>query len=198
MKSLSSLIILGVIFLGSLVGSLAEASGLYPEPPPADAAFVRFLGFDSDSIHLFAGKSFDLNDTQPEAYLPVSASQLDGVQAGAFVSVVRRNDGSFTAITEQQRNDPAKVFLILLNASDQTLDLKLADGSVTVLKNVVVGSAALRPVNPIKIDLGVFSGSLLQPLATFDVALRRGQNITFFASDTTVRLIENRFGRNVD
>ena len=55
-------------------------------------------------------------------------------------------------------------------------------------------SSGLRAVNPVAISFGVFQHGVDAPLATFDVSLRRGQNLTFLADQSGVRLVENRFG----
>lgn len=176
----------------------ANEAALYPDPPPKDASFVRFLGFEADEIARFAGKHFKLKHEDQQAYLPVSASALDDIPAGAFYTVVKRPGGATSVIAEPPRGDATQVYLLVVNASEQALDLKLADGSVPVILDVASMTSRLRPVNPVKIGLGVFIANSSDLLARFDVALRRGQNLTFFVDDNGVRLIENRFGKNAE
>ena len=97
-------------------------------------------------------------------------------------------------IPEGPRASASKVSLYLINATDQALELKLADGSVTVIGGVEPMSSGVRAVNPVAISFGVFQRGEDAPVATFDVSLRRGQNLTFLADQSGVRLIENRFG----
>lgn len=183
-----------VAILGlSATTSMATDTSLYAEAPPADASFVRFAGFGADKSAEFAGKTFILNADEKLAYTPVSSSALDGVAAGTYVTVVKAN-GAHHAIDEGPRAEASKVSLYLVNATDQALELKLADGSVTVIGGVEPMSSGLRAVNPVAISFGVFQRGDDTPLATFDVSLRRGQNLTFLADPSGVRLVENRFG----
>ena len=185
-----------IAILGAMNATTAFATdtSLYAEAPPADASFVRFAGFGTDEKATFAGKTFTLKADEKLAYTPVSAKALNGVEAGSYLTVVRSDDGVLHAIPEDPRASAAKVSLYLVNATDQALELRLADGSVTVIGAVDPMASGLRAVNPVAISLGVFQHGNDAPLATFDVALRRGQNMTFLADQKGVRLIENRFG----
>lgn len=176
----------------------ANEAALYPDPPPKDASFVRFLGFEADENASFAGKYFKLRYEDRQAYLPVSSAALNNIPAGSFYTVVKGPDGTTFVIAEPPRGDATQVYLLVVNGSEHALDLKLADGSVPVILNVASMTSRLRPVNPVKIGLGVFIANRLDPLARFDVALRRGQNLTFYADENGVRLIENRFGKNAE
>lgn len=181
-----------VLCLSATTGMATDAS-LYAEAPPADASFVRFAGFDTDTSAEFAGKTFALNAGERLAYTPVSSAALTGVSPGSYVTVVK-GQGAYHAINEGPRAEASKVSLYLVNATGQALDLKLADGSVTVIGGVKPMSSGLRAVNPVAISFGVFQRGDDVPLATFDVSLRRGQNLTFLADQSGVRLVENRFG----
>lgn len=184
-----------VAILGlSASASLATDTSLYPEAPPEDASFVRFTGFGDDTSAEFAGKKFTLMADEQLAYTPVSSAALQGVEPGSYVTVVRSNDGAQHSIPEGPRAAASKVSLYLINATDKALELKLADGSVTVIGDVEPMSSGLRAVNPVAISFGVFQHGQDAPLATFDVSLRRGQNLTFLADQSGVRLVENRFG----
>ncbi len=173
---------------------LATDTSLYAEAPPADASFVRFAGFDAEANAEFAGKTFSLNESEKFAYTPVSSAMLSGVKPGSYVTVVRSKDGASHAIPEGPRADASKVTLYLVNATDQALELRIADGSATVIGDVQPMASGLRAVNPVAISFGIFTLGDDAPLATFDVSLRRGQNLTFLAEQSGVRLVENRFG----
>lgn len=185
-----------VAILGALNSTTANATdaSLYAEAPPDDASFVRFVGFGSNDEMKFGGKSFSPNAGEKLAYTPVSTAALTGVKPGSYVTVIRSKDGAHHTIPEGPRADVAKVSLYLVNATDQALDLRLADGSVTIINDVAPMASGLRAVNPVAISFGVFQEGDDAPLATFDVSLRRGQNITFLADHKGVRLVENRFG----
>lgn len=173
--------------------AFAADTSLYPEAAPVDASFVRFVGFDGQDTATFAGKSFSLPAEEEFAYVPVSSALLEDTPAGSFVTVVHTPDGTMQTITEAGRTQNAKVFLILVNATDKELELRLADGSVAVIEGVASMEANQRGVNPVAIELGVFAKDDPTPLATFDVALRRGQNLSFIAEPNGVRLVENSF-----
>lgn len=172
----------------------ANDSSLYAEAAPADASFVRFIGFVPGQTAQFAGKEFVINAEDALAYIPVSSALLDDVAPGSFVTVARTDAGDALIIPEAPRNDAARVHLLLVNSTGKVLELRLADGSATVIENVESASAGVRAVNPVAIALGVFEQGHDAPLATFDVSLKRGQNISFIADGTSVRLVENRFG----
>lgn len=181
-----------ILGLSATTGMATDAS-LYVEAPPADASFIRFAGFGADKSAEFAGRTFVLNADERLAYTPVSAAALEGVAPGSYVTVVKAS-GAQHAIDEGPRGEASKVSLYLVNATDQALELRLADGSVTVIGDVSPMSSGLRAVNPVAISFGVFQRGDDAPLATFDVSLRRGQNLTFLADPSGVRLVENRFG----
>lgn len=183
---------IAILGLSATTGMATDTS-LYAEAPPADASFVRFVGFGADKNAEFAGKTFRLNSDEKLTYTPVSSAALKGVEPGSYVTVVKAN-GAHHMIDEGPRAEASKVSLYLVNATDQALELKLADGSVTVIGGVEPMSSGLRTVNPVAISFGVFQHGDDAPLATFDVSLRRGQNMTFLADQSGVRLVENRFG----
>ena len=178
--------------------TFASDNSLYAEAAPDDASFLRFVGFADAPQASFAGKTFTLNADDRDAYIPVSSAKLTGVTPGSYLTIIRQPSGSATAIAEAPRPNRSKIALVLVNATDQPLDLRLADGSVAVLDNVAPMSSDLRPVNPVQLALGVFAEDGTTPLATFDVAMKRGQNLTFLADADGIRLIEHRFAAVAD
>ncbi|KAJ04628.1 alginate O-acetyltransferase AlgF [Sulfitobacter mediterraneus] len=174
--------------------AMAQDNSLYAEAAPDDAAFVRFVGFQDADSAVFAGRSFDLSDTASGAYIPVSSAEMTNVAAGEFQTVLRKADGTIVSIAEAARDRQTKVFLFLINATEQPLDLRLADNSATVIKSVGFGASNQRSVNPVSVSLGVFPEGSDAALGTFDVELRRGQNLSFVATDQGVALIEHSFG----
>ena len=169
-------------------------TALYAEAAPADASFVRFLGYGNEDSVQFDGKTFELSADTETTYIAVSAAHLAETAPGSYVTVARRKDGSEVIVHEASRDDAARVYLFLVNASDMALDLRLADGSTPIIQNVEQAQSGVRAVNPVAVSLGVFAHGHDQAIATFDLSLRRGQNVSFVADDTGVRLIENRFG----
>jgi len=170
----------------------AEDTGLYAEPAPDDAAFVRFIGFADRADVQFAGHSFDVPEEQA-AYVAVSATRLNGVAAGQYISVVNHPDGH-RVISEPARGTRTKVHLFVVNASPEPVSLKLGDGSMTVIDTVAPGTAESRAVNPVSAQLALFAEGQTEALAHFDVALRRGQNLSFVAQTGRTDLIAHRFG----
>jgi hypothetical protein len=171
----------------------ADDNSLYAEALPNDVSFVRFVGFDYKNSAIFAGFKFDLTADITDKYIPVSAAQLSDVDAGTYTSILRTADGTFQTIDEAKRTRQSKVSLFLVNGTKAALELRLADGSVGVIEDVDPATSGLREVNPVAINLGVFKKSQSTPLATFDVVLQRGQNISFIADVNGVRLVENEF-----
>ncbi|MEL7463867.1 MAG: alginate O-acetyltransferase AlgF [Pseudomonadota bacterium] len=184
---------IAVLGFSASAGFATDAS-LYAEAPPEDASFVRFVGFDGAETAEFSGKTFALNADEMFAYAPVSAAALQNVAPGGYFTVVRNDAGDAHVISEAPRAAASKVSLYLINATDDALELKLADGSVTVIDAVDPMQSGLRAVNPIAISLGVFRHGEDAPVATFDVSLRRGQNVSVLADPGSVRLVEHRFG----
>lgn len=191
-------VILGILFLTNPTILRANDEALYAAAPPSDASFVRFIGFETDEVVRFSGKDFTMKPGEEEAYVPVSSAQLEGVVEGAFYSLLKKADDAIITILEDPRDDPTKVILTLLNGYEQPLTLGVADGSMIVIPSTNASSSSQRAVNPIKIELGVFKEQGQKPIARFDVGLRRGQNITFFADASGVRIIEDRFGTNAE
>lgn len=179
--------------LTTCTSAFASDNSLYAEALPADASFVRFVGFDGQDSAAFAGFTFDLAADDAGKYIPVSAANLNNIAPGSYTSILRAADGSVQTIIEADRGRQSKVALVLVNGTDAPLALRLADGSVPVIENVDPTTSGIREVNPVAITLGVFGTDQSTPLATFDVALRRGQNISFVADETGIRLIENQF-----
>lgn len=171
----------------------AQDTSLYAEAAPDDASFVRFVGFEAQANPQFAGKTFDLSTQDQNVYVPVSSAALKDVAQGSYVTVLN-TDPQPTIITEATRDVRSKVHLFLVNGTQTSLDLRLADNSAVVVDNVVQNTSGVRAVNPVSVTLGVFPDGSDTPLATFDVALKRGQNLSFVADAHGVRLLENRFG----
>ena len=172
----------------------ADDANLYAEAAPDDASFVRFVGFDGETAAEFAGKTFQLSTEDHTAYMPVSSSLLTNIPVGRYVTVLRSKIGQPMVVTEGARDTRSKVFLFLINGTKTPLDLRLADNSATVIDAIGYGHAGQRGVNPVAVQLGVFADGEQTPLETFDVTLKRGQNMSFVADDSGIRLIENHFG----
>ncbi len=179
--------------LGALAAHsvLAEDAGLYADAAPDDAAFVRFFGFPADSTAQFGGRVFETGESN--AYVAISASQLNGVAPGSYTSVVFDEEGPMATISEPLRTDRSKVHLFVVNASAHVMSLKTSDGGIPVVKNVAPGMSVSRAVNPVKAALALFVQDEDTPIAAFDLVLRRGQNVSFVVTGSDVQLVEHQF-----
>ncbi len=102
-----------------------------------------------------------------------AASSNLAVVAGKFYSAVW-NGKAFKLLTDASADDRAKALITVYNLSSvPAIDLKTADGKLSVVSGVKPGESGNRAVNGITVDLAVFSGS--KALATFKgAALERG------------------------
>ncbi len=173
--------------------SLAADEELYDAPPPDDAAFVRWIGKEAAPSVL----GLVSIDSEGSVYRPVSAAVSEDLKEGAFYSAAMDASGQLVVLQEPSRSDRTKVHLLLVNLSDQAVRVILVGKNLVVIEETGVNSTGIRAVNPVKVELRVetVSGS---PLGTFEVVLRRGQNLTFVARNGQAELIENRFGTNYE
>lgn len=169
--------------------SLADEAVLYAEGPPQDAVFVRVLG-DAPSVP-FGGMTLS---APADTYVAISAADLHGVAAGGHYSLIPQADGSAMMIAEPDRDTAAKVHLFVVNADDAPVRLTAPEHGMEVLAGVETQTAQSRAVNPITVTLAVERISDGAVLGTFDLALARGQNVSFVVQDGAARMIQNLFG----
>ncbi|MEZ4629476.1 MAG: alginate O-acetyltransferase AlgF [Deinococcales bacterium] len=171
--------------------AFAQDEGLYPDPPPADAAFVRIIQAipNAESLDIdFGDQDFpalsyaELSDyyivLQGEYPLKLSQEQMIEVSAGAYYSLVIQGDedGQKALLIEDPMNDNrAKALLTLYNLSDlESIDMKTADDKeIEIILGVAPGTVASRAVNGIKVSLGAFAAG--EKLGSVDdMQLERG------------------------
>ncbi|WP_195821357.1 hypothetical protein [Roseobacter sp. MH60115] len=167
-----------------LPGSANAEDALYGARLPEDAVFIRWLA-PTVSAKAF-GADFDAEVSNTREYVPVSNAVLDGAEAGRFYSLIGDQ-----IIPEPPRDDATKVHLVLLNADSTPARLIVSANETEVIGATTAGQARSRGVNPVQAELSVVTDA--GPLATFDLSLRRGQNLTFVVVGDTVTLIENKF-----
>ncbi len=166
---------------------------LYDAPPPEDATFLRWIDPGlSPEVFGIAGLGAD-----GDVFHPVSAALTDGAQPGAFYTAAKGSDGHLVIVQEPPRADRSKISLTLINLTGAPVRLVLHDQMVEVIPPTAANAAGARAVNPVAAELTVMTASDT-PLGTFDVQLRRGQNVTFIARPEGAALIENRFGPNLE
>jgi len=166
---------------------------LYDDPPPEDAVFVRWI--EEETAPRILGIQMPKNPG--DVFFPISAALTDGGRAGSFYTAAVDATGNVHVIREPDRGDRSQVLLTLLNLSGERARLVLSDQNIDVIGTTDINSAGGRTVNPVAATLLVVTSSGAV-LGSFDVQLRRGQNITFVARPDGADLIENRFGPNIE
>lgn len=171
----------------------AAQDALYDAPPPADAVFIRWLdgAADSPAARNVFGRQIPA-DMAGVPYAAISAALLDGATPGAHYAVMLDAAGAPQVVTEPVRTDRAKVHVFLASC-DGAAALVVADAGMQVVAVDAAGTMASRAVNPVAATLEV-QGADGTALGRFDVALRRGQNVTFTACGGSARMTENSFG----
>lgn len=181
-----------LISLASSGAAMADEA-LYDSPPPADAAFVRWLTPEAKFADFGVAPSTRIED----AFHPVSAGRTTGAEPGLFYTVAQNAEGARIVVQEPERAEPTRVLLTLMNLSASPVRLVLANQNVEIIGATDVDQAAGRAVNPVSATVSVVTASGVT-LGTFEVRLRRGQNITFIARPDSAQLIENHFGPNLE
>ena len=185
-----------VISAGVVLGTGAQADdrGLYGEPVPADAAFIRWIDNEIGDSRMAFGRDFTGDAIPDKTYAAISTALLDGAKAGGYYSIVATENGSAQQIREPERDEVSKVHLILLNLTDAPVSLVLSDLETEVIGATPPRHAQSRAVNPVSAALAIRSDKTGNVLDGFDVALRRGQNMTFAVIDNEVIAIPSTFG----
>lgn len=152
----------------------AAEEPLYDAPPPEDAIFARFLGFDG---HVdWRGYRLEAAQIEKGDYL-VFHTGSSGIEPGEFVTVVpdpKQGKKEFLAPAGSAR----KVTLALFNLSSENVSLKTSDGKVAIIDDVPPAEAGYREVNPLAVSVQIFSAG--DPVGEKqDLSLRRGENVAF-------------------
>lgn len=172
----------------------ADDQGLYGEPVPADAAFIRWVDVGQNTNRAAFGRDFADAGIPDQTFTAVSTALLDGADVGAYYTIVATADGSYQTIKEPSRDDTSKVHLILLNAGEAPVSLVVPTPETDVIPATLSSEAKSRSVNPVSVALAVRSVTTGATLGEFDVALRRGQNMTFAVIGEDVIAIPSAFG----
>lgn len=181
----------------ALCGQSAVAQEvLYADTPPDDAVFVRsFIDADeareTADLPAFAVDAIAGNGV---AFSSLSAAEFGFSEVGGYYALLADDDGAVHLVPEPARADRAKVYLTVLNASDTDIRLIEPTQGVEVVAPTPPLSAAARAVNPVDVRLAIESVATGEALGSFDVRLRRGQNVTFVVRAGRVELIEDAFG----
>ena len=176
------------------IASAQDLAGLYAPAPPPDSAFVRVINTTATPVSATLGsKAAVAPKAGISTYVVVpqgnvaakvgAASSNLAVVAGKFYSAVW-NGKTFRLMTDVSADDRAKAQLTVYNLGTRpALDLKTADGKLSVVSGVKPGQSGNRAVNGITVDLAVFGGS--KALATFKgAALERGNAYAIVVTDS--------------
>lgn len=186
-------LIAGILIL--LSSALAQDThGLYAPASPPDSAFVRLI--NASALPLSAalnGKVTLVPKASIGTYLIIpqgSVAAKSGkvsmnlpVSAGKFYSAVW-NGKTFRLMADASADDRAKALLTVYNLSKAPLlDLKTADGKLSVVSGVKPGESGNRAVNGITVDLVAFNGPKM--VATFKgVSVERGSAYAIVVTDS--------------
>ncbi|MEL7344530.1 MAG: alginate O-acetyltransferase AlgF [Pseudomonadota bacterium] len=187
----TSIAALGIFMIAGAARSADNE--LYNAPPPEDAAFLRWIE-PGQAPNVFGLATLG---AEGDVFHPVSAALTDGAEAGSYYTAARNSSGEVVVIQEPARADRSKVLLTLLNLTGAPVRLVLLEQNVDVIGATDADDAGARAVNPVAATLCVMTADD-KALGTFDVQLRRGQNMTFVARPDGAVLIENRFGPNLE
>ncbi|WP_166415629.1 hypothetical protein [Cochlodiniinecator piscidefendens] len=197
MKAIKAGLLLSFTLCFSSVSAIADDTGLYDRPPPSDAVFVRWIGDDAPWSKPFWGLFLGERNLPAYAYVALSAANIAEVEPGGYYSIVANpeDNSSISIIAEPQRDRVSKVYIVLLNAGNGDASLRVSGGGPVVIGATAALSAGIRAVNPVAATLQIHTHNRSED---FEIALRRGQNITFIAENDGVYLIPNTFGPVVE
>lgn len=180
------------VLLISATQTIAADNTLYDAPPPDDAAYLRWIE-SGDAPEILGVRGLGPDGA---VFHPVSAAATDGAEAGRFYTAARDASGAVQVLAEPERQDRSKVHLTLLNMGEAPAQLVVDGQDLMVIGATPVNAAASRAVNPVNVTLQLITdnGTVL---GHFDLALRRGQDLTFVARADKAELVENRFGPTI-
>ncbi|RJG10345.1 alginate O-acetyltransferase AlgF [Pseudomonas cavernicola] len=177
----------------------ADEAALYGPSAPKGSAFVRIYNAGNQEVSANVGNT-QLSDVGPLgssdfSFLPngdysaqVGAQTLP-VKLGAdrYYTLVNLPGGQPKLVEEPPFKNKQKALLRVQNLSDSELTLKTADGKTPVVENVAPQGRGEREINPVKVNLALFSGtkkvSDLKP-----VALARGEAVCLYVTGSAGKL----------
>ncbi|MEM6428808.1 MAG: alginate O-acetyltransferase AlgF [Deinococcota bacterium] len=184
----------------------AQDEALYPDPPPANAAFVRFVDAGAVSNEpsevTLADIVYSLEPLSVTPYRPIiqgeaswqalgSVGSLNVIAQGFYTVVLTNSENGVSALLIEDilHDNRARTLLMLYNLTDlPELSLKTADAAVDIVVAVMPNTVSGIQVNPIAVDIGVFEGASTTPIAVFEsLTLAQGAVYsTFVVGDSGV------------
>lgn len=195
MKNIARMLLLLVACAGFPQVRAVEEAALYADEAPEGSAFVRvFNGFPARALEDvdLGGKIVKLLaplESSPYAYLPPGShtvrvedkSRVIPMREGEFYTVIAGAQFPLTVIRDEPFSNRQKALLSLYNViSKQELDLKTADGSVSIIDDVGFLGNKTREINPVRLSVLALAGD--RPLGqSVPVSLQWGKVFSLFA-----------------
>ncbi len=184
-------------FLGALATVLLASTAytqdaeLYAAPPPPDAAFVRFFGFEEGTEVTWQGLTFSGADTALENFFVVHSGDV-AANPGDLISVIA-NGSTDPIVVVAPKIASGKVSIALVNLMDAPVSLYTADKKVEIIADTAPLSIGWREVNPIQVEVGVLkNGELIGEGVS--LALRRSEvHSVVVSADGAVRDVRSEF-----
>ncbi len=202
---LLALVCSGLIPISNLSYAAVEEGALYADGAPEGSAFVRvfndFPGKTLEDIDLGGKNIAVLAPLESSAYVYLPAGNhtlnVDGksraiqMKQGEFYTVILNEKPALTVIKDEAFTNRRKALLSLYNlVSKEGVDLKTADGSVSIIEDVGFLGNKTREINPVRLSVMAVAGTA--PLGQSEpVSLQWGKVFSLFAcgDDTQPKLV---------
>lgn len=194
MKNFARMLLLAACGCSAQAQAVEEAA-LYSEEAPEGSAFVRvFNGFPARAL-----ENIDLGGKVPRPLAPLESSpyvylapgnhavrvednsRRIPMREGEFYTVIVGPQFPLTVVRDEPFNNRRKALLSLYNViSKNELDLKTADGSVSIIDDVGFLGNKTREINPVRLSVLALAGDRsLGPSSP--VSLQWGKVFSLFA-----------------
>ncbi len=175
----------------------AQSASLYGLSLDDSAILVRLINLRSqDSVSLRLGANRISLDAPGDisTYYPIPADVFilrhHGEnteflpQQGTVYSILLFDD-SLEILEDQAHNDPIRCQLYVYSGSyQQKLSLRTADGNQTLISDIDAGRSSFVSVNPVSVELAIFSQDGRRISEAFDPAMSRGDSIAIALRDS--------------
>lgn len=177
------------LFIGaSSAPVMSQDAQLYDDPPPNDAAYVRFFGFPEEAEVEIFGMVFSGDRLTSGSYSILRGDSVDGIAPGDILTIVPDANGAPVLLQEPARSD-RKVLLRLVNLDPENpVALFTEDGAVEIIADTAWAEIGAREVNPIQISVVVSRNGAVDGPA-IPLILRRDEHVTIVALPTGKALV---------
>jgi len=174
--------------------TIVARDGLYAPSVPDDAALVRVVNLQSSSPSpridagpvrfspVAAGGITPYRPVPPGVYLigGRAAGITFSPQPATFVTIAVLPGGALELIEDTPHRDPARAQLVLVNRTDASATLLSLDPPATIIADVPGGSAGVRAVNALTVELAVEADGTV--VFSRPLTLVRGESYTVFVT----------------